>query len=398
MNLRIHNQTFTEALHTFARHGPDQVRVSRSDNQTIRAITLFERVQMKWDKLFGKATDAQSRSDSVKNLLIEKLTAELAISALLYVEKEASVSEGMLDAYRTSADDFLKREKLNSGPLSEIDIGNELHQFQKSMRETPLTDKQSAVADAFSRHSRLQGLMIHASQERKFLKSSVNEFLKPVNSASASMTHRMQSWDDINHQTVARNALWVQKKYGLNDKRAYWYGTQMTRLEPKKIGQQASFNAVCFAVDKQRQHYELLKGQDKQKIFSEKDVVQLNQTFENSLAEYVNKRTQSLEVKKNYEEIKRRHPETKDKRMLAKIMTDPLFNIDSFRQLNMADKIDVARKINDIKNEAQKNQSANAESVVAKNLDELIKQKQEEKPSSLALPAWLPDSDPYGFS
>jgi hypothetical protein len=169
----------------------------------------------------------------------------------------------------------------------------------------------------------------------------------------------------------------------------------MTRLEPKKIEQQAGFDAVCFAVEQQRQQYELLKGKDKQKIISEQDVAQLNQTFESSLTDYVNKRTQLIEVKKNYEEIKRCYPETKNKRVLAKIMADPQVNTDSFRSLNLADKIDVAKKFNDVKNEAKKNQSANAESVMTQKLEETIKQKREENPVPPALPEWLPDSYLY---
>ncbi len=396
MNLRLHNQTFTEALHTLTSHGPDQVRVSRSDNQTIRATTLFERVQMRWDTLRGKATDAGARSADVKNLLIDKLTAELTVSALLYGEPEAYVSQETVDAFRMSAAGFLNElEKATPGPLGEIAVGKHLHQFQKSMHGTSTSKEPSLVAKAFAGHGRLQGLMIHTGQGKKFLKSSINEFLKPVKSASASAIPLEQGRNEVHHQAVARNALWVQKKFGLNDQRAYWYGAQMTRLEPKKIEQQAGFDAVCFAVEQQRQQYELLKGKDKQKIISEQDVAQLNQTFESSLTDYVNKRTQLIEVKKNYEEIKRCYPETKNKRVLAKIMADPQVNTDSFRSLNLADKIDVAKKFNDVKNEAKKNQSANAESVMTQKLEETIKQKREENPVPPALPEWLPDSYLY---
>ncbi len=354
MTIQIHNQTFMEAMQVYTRHDREQLRVSRSDKETIRAATVFERMQMSWDRLRGRATDVPVRSDAVKALLIEKLTAELSASALLAADRTGANGSALnsvsTDAFRASASEFLSQLESSAEPLTETTLVQHLHIFAQSMTSNASMNLPTSVADpelaaqAFDRLNQLNGLMIHAGKGRKFVKLSVNELLKPIHQAPSSTVRLGQIRHGNDPEAVATNALWVQKKFGLDDKRAFWYGAEMTRPELTALGRDAGFHALCFAVEEQRKAYTALSLKSSQQP-SEQQKSLLNKTFEDALNRYVDQKNRSIRQDAIHQAISKGYPDTVNKKRVAALITDPQFTgSPKFNTLSLEEKIAVVEK------------------------------------------------------
>ncbi len=365
MTIQIHNQTFMEAMQVYARHDREQLRVSRSDKETIRAATVFERMQMSWDRLRGRATDDPGRSAAVRALLIEKLTAELSASALLEAESvggnRPALNPVPTDAFRASAGEFLFQLESSAEPLTETKLVQKLHTFALSITSKPSMNHPTSVGDStlaaqsFERLHQLNGQMIRAGKGRKFVKLSVNELLKPIQQAPAA-TVRFGQVSHVNDpEAVAKNALWVQKKFGLDDRRAFWYGAEMTRPELAALGRDAGFHAVCFAIEEQRKAYTSLALKPSQPISAEQNS-RLKKTFEDSLNAYADQKNRSIREDTVHQAIRQWHPNTVNKKAVAALMVDPLFSeLPKFRALRLEDQIAVVEKFGQQRQAREKN-------------------------------------------
>jgi len=396
MTIQIHNQTFMEAIQLYTRHDREQLRVSRSDKETIRAATVFERMQMSWDRLRGRATDDPGRSAAVKALLIEKLTAELSASALLQAdsadENGSASNPASMDTFRASAGEFLSQLERSAEPLTETKLVQELHLFARSMTNNASMNLPASVADrtlaaqAFDRLNQLNGLMISAGKGRKFVKLSVNQLLKPIHQAPASTVRLGQIRHGNDPEAVATNALWVQKKFGLDDKRAFWYGTEMTRPELTALGRDAGFHALCFAVEAQRQAYTALSLKPPQQLSADQKTL-LNKTFEEAINTYVDQKSRSIRQDGIHQAISKWHPNTVNKKAVAALMADPLFSgLPRFSALRLEDQIAVVEKFDQQRQARIKNSDDYPIEQMKKDVDALIGKQCESRSSQPPLP------------